>query len=133
MMTSSALSSATGSSTRRPSQISMRAAANANDEAGAASPVCPISIGGRGLGDRAGEFLQRGPGLVAVFRLPLLVEAGRLQLVAEGLRLDLDELHASSGEVGLEGFVLLEDVGALVERGLVEVLRDHVTHVGRQR
>src|SRR5437016_4959108 len=131
--TSSAVSSATGTSTMRPSQPSIRAAVKANGEAGSASPVCAISISDeRRLSDRAGEFLQRGPRLVAVFALPLLVEAGGLQLFAERLRLDLDELHALAGQIGLERLVLLEDVGALIERGLVKVLRDHVAHIGRQ-
>src|ERR1041385_2012270 len=116
----------------RPSRFSSRAASKANGEA-IASPVCAISTSDlSGSGDRAGELLQYRPGLLAVLALPLLVEARGLELVTERLWIDLDELHALRGEIGLEGLILLEDVGALVDRGLVEVLRDHVAHVSRQ-
>src|SRR6266480_3266239 len=103
--TSIAVSSATGTSTMRPSQASRRPATAANGEA-EASPGCAISMAiEAALRDLAGVFLQHRPRLVAVLAAPLLVEAGGFQLGAERLLVDRDEFH---------------------------VLGDHIAHVGRQ-
>src|SRR4051794_3145655 len=127
MITSTAVSSATGTSTARPSQPSSRPALEANGEAGAASPVCTISMAGAGRrappcphdlqGGPARPFRvlaaflpQPAPPPLPFFPPPLLVEAGGFQLGAERLLVDGDELHALGCEVLLEGRILLGDV-----------------------
>ena len=61
-----------------------------------------------------------------------LVEARGLQLFAERFLIDLNELHALARQIGLERLALLQDVGALIDRGLVEIFCDDVAHVGGQ-
>src|SRR5262249_7487299 len=98
----------------RPSHPSRRTATEANEEAGAASSFCASSTAPAARsGDFAGVLLEGSPGLVAVFALPLLVEAGGFQLGAERLLIDRRELHALGSQVGFEGRILLGDVLAL--------------------
>src|SRR6266568_546769 len=52
-----------------------------------------------GLGQLAGEFLELGPGLLAVLGLPVLVEARLCQRLPEGLPVDLEELNPLRAQV----------------------------------
>src|SRR5215469_15517361 len=79
-------------------------------------------------GELADRLLQDRPRLVAVFRLPLRIETGGAQFVAERSRTGLIEREALRGQVGLQGGVQLGDVVALLERRGIDVLGDDTAH-----
>ena len=61
------------------------------------------------------DFLQQRPGLVAVFALPLGVEAGGAQLLAERRPVGLVERQALAGQLLLQAGIQLGDIVALVD------------------
>src|SRR4051794_4796707 len=116
-----ATSAAAVASTARPSADSVRAAQ-------ALSPVGAKAAGitsGASIasGQRAGGLLEDGPGLVAEALLPLGVEAGLLQRLAEGRRVRRVEGHALLRQVVAQAGIQLGHVGALQQGGGVPVLR----------
>src|SRR6185503_2392923 len=100
MTISMPVSRATGISTAWPRADSMRA----GSEPESFSFMLTLRSG-----NRAGEFFQHRPGLLAIFAAPLLVEARGLQLGAEQGGIDLDEFQALGGELGLQAVVELSD------------------------
>ena len=69
---------------------------------------------------------------VAVFLLPFGVEATLAQGLQEGLGLGVVEDHALGGEFGAQAGIELLDIGALQNRGGVEILGDNIAQIGRQ-
>src|SRR6185369_2423720 len=72
----------------------------------------------------ADGFFQEFPGLLAILALPLRVEAGRAELLAERRSVRLVEGQALAGEVLLQARIELGDIGPLVDGGRVDVLGD---------
>ncbi len=93
--------------------------------AGRASPSSPAT-----LTPAIPPRLQGGPGLVAELALPLRVEPGLAQRVAEQRRIDGVELQAPPGEASLQAGVELRDVHARLGGGAGELAGGDRLHVG---
>src|SRR5882757_8126826 len=76
---------------------------------------------------------QHGPGLGAVFVLPLGIEAGAAQRAAEYLRVGAVESHPLPGERALQGCIQRGHILALELGRRVEVAFDDVLQNLRQR
>src|SRR5256885_3519403 len=72
----------------------------------------------------ADGFFQQIPRLVAVFTFPFGIEAGHAQLLPERRDAGLVEGQSFAGQFLLQARIQLGDVGALVNRGGVDVLGD---------
>src|SRR5574337_1838908 len=79
-----------------------------------------------------GILLEQAPGLFAVLRLPVAVEAGLGQGRAERLTIDVEEGDALGLEIVPQRHRQLGDVGTLIRGGTVELLFHDGPQVGRQ-
>src|SRR5215831_3995581 len=85
------------------------------------------------LGQLADGLLQKRPRLLAIFSLPLGIEAGGAQLLTEGSRIWLVEHQALLRQIVLDAGVQRLGVSAFLDRGRVNVLGDDGSDVLRQR
>src|SRR5262249_26758936 len=78
----------------------------------------------------AGGLFEKSPRLVAELRLPLSIESGLTQRLAERRRIDVVENKPLGGEVALERRILLGDFLTLRQRLLVDDRRYLVAQIG---
>src|SRR5262249_1057947 len=82
--------------------------------------------------ERADGGLKRAPGCIPELLLPFLIEAGRLELVAECGVVDRVELHSFRSQLLLQGVVEGCNIGALGDAGRIDMLCNDRLNVLRQ-